>query len=322
MPKLEHFVLGHAPLTAEEWFLKRFSDLLDDKDLNKTTFAEITGIFTRDRMNVIFTKNGKVTLDELVSIADFFDVSVSYLIGEEDNNKDIESLLQKYTSFPPSMLKRITSWSKLSRSKWKKNLKTSRPSTLGKQKDSSIDWITSSNGFAKAQKRAEALNEKRPTEDKLEPYLPLPPLIDVLGSVSKKRKVQDPYEVIVAGLEILFTESEDIEDIKSITETTLYKLSKFLTEKKIRNTHYLTTEELKLLEDIFIENENVFDTEIELLSEQLVQYQNHFEIALDILSEIKEQEDVNELYEHDRLNSVIVGLKNLRNTHITNSFDK
>ena len=65
----------------------RIKDLREDRDLRQTDVAEATGIDQRTLSNY---ETGKTNPDSfaLIRLADFFDVSVDYLLGRTNLRKD------------------------------------------------------------------------------------------------------------------------------------------------------------------------------------------------------------------------------------------
>ena len=65
----------------------RIKDLREDRDLRKTDVAEATGIDQRTLSNY---ETGKTNPDSfaLIRLADFFDVSIDYLLGRTNLRKD------------------------------------------------------------------------------------------------------------------------------------------------------------------------------------------------------------------------------------------
>lgn len=65
----------------------RIKDLREDRDLRQTDVAEATGIDQRTLSNY---ETGKTNPDSfaLIRLADFFDVSIDYLLGRTNLRKD------------------------------------------------------------------------------------------------------------------------------------------------------------------------------------------------------------------------------------------
>lgn len=65
----------------------RIKDLREDRDLRQTDVAEATGIAQRTLSNY---ETGKTNPDSfaLIRLADFFDVSIDYLLGRTNLRKD------------------------------------------------------------------------------------------------------------------------------------------------------------------------------------------------------------------------------------------
>ena len=67
----------------KEIFIKRFKELMKEKNVNCSKLSKVLGIPESTLSN---WKNGNRTIqiDNLVLIADFFEVSTDYLLGRED----------------------------------------------------------------------------------------------------------------------------------------------------------------------------------------------------------------------------------------------
>lgn len=73
----------------------RIKDLREDRDLRQTDVAEATGIDQRTLSNY---ETGKTNPDSfaLIRLADFFDVSIDYLLGRTNLRKDTsDNVLQE-----------------------------------------------------------------------------------------------------------------------------------------------------------------------------------------------------------------------------------
>jgi len=68
---------------VKEIFIKRFKELLKEKNVNCSQLCKVLAIPESTLSN---WKNGNRTIqiDNLVLIADFFEVSTDYLLGRED----------------------------------------------------------------------------------------------------------------------------------------------------------------------------------------------------------------------------------------------
>lgn len=65
---------------------KRIRDLREDRDLNQTTVAKMLGI-SQTGYSKYETGENDVPTDILIKLADFYDVSVDYLLGRTKNPK-------------------------------------------------------------------------------------------------------------------------------------------------------------------------------------------------------------------------------------------
>ncbi len=64
-------------------FAERLKDLMDDKGLNQSTLAEKINI-PQQTINGWLIMNRLVQIDSLYILADFFGVTIDYLVGRED----------------------------------------------------------------------------------------------------------------------------------------------------------------------------------------------------------------------------------------------
>ncbi len=65
---------------------KRIRDLREDRDLNQTTVAKMLGM-SQTGYSKYETGENDVPTDILIKLADFYDVSVDYLLGRTKNPK-------------------------------------------------------------------------------------------------------------------------------------------------------------------------------------------------------------------------------------------
>ena len=70
-------------IDVRQVFYERLKDLMQEKGLNNSQLAEKTGI-PRTTINGRTLKQNKPQADVLCVLADFFKVSVDYLLGRED----------------------------------------------------------------------------------------------------------------------------------------------------------------------------------------------------------------------------------------------
>ena len=63
----------------------RIRDLREDRDMRQSDLAEVTGI---DQRTISNYETGKTSPDAeaLIILADFFDVTIDYLVGRANNN--------------------------------------------------------------------------------------------------------------------------------------------------------------------------------------------------------------------------------------------
>ncbi len=88
----------------------RIRDLREDQDLRQIDVARATGI---DQKTLSNYETGKTAPDmySLIKLADFFDVSLDYLVGRNEcniqNNQEISAELQKIKSALDSVINTI-----------------------------------------------------------------------------------------------------------------------------------------------------------------------------------------------------------------------
>jgi len=88
----------------------RLRDLREDKDLRQIDVAKATGI---DQKTLSNYETGKTAPDmySLIRLADFFNVSIDYLVGRRDanieNGKELSSELKKINAALTNVIKAI-----------------------------------------------------------------------------------------------------------------------------------------------------------------------------------------------------------------------
>lgn len=65
---------------------KRIRDLREDKDLNQTQVAKILGM-SQTGYSKYETGENDIPTDVLIKLADFYNVSIDYLLNRTDNSK-------------------------------------------------------------------------------------------------------------------------------------------------------------------------------------------------------------------------------------------
>lgn len=68
--------------------LKRISDLREDDDLTQEYIAKIVLNCTRSAYSKMEAGSRLISINDLIKLADFYKVSLDYLVGRVDNKED------------------------------------------------------------------------------------------------------------------------------------------------------------------------------------------------------------------------------------------
>ena len=68
--------------------LKRIRDLREDDDLTKEYIAKIVLNCTRSAYSKMEAGSRLISINDLIKLADFYKVSLDYLVGRVDNKED------------------------------------------------------------------------------------------------------------------------------------------------------------------------------------------------------------------------------------------
>lgn len=68
--------------------LKRIRDLREDDDLTQEYIAKIVLNCTRSAYSKMEAGSRLISINDLIKLADFYKVSLDYLVGRVDNKKD------------------------------------------------------------------------------------------------------------------------------------------------------------------------------------------------------------------------------------------
>ena len=68
--------------------LKRIRDLREDDDLTQEYIAKIVLNCTRSAYSKMEAGNRLISINDLIKLADFYKVSLDYLVGRMDNKED------------------------------------------------------------------------------------------------------------------------------------------------------------------------------------------------------------------------------------------
>ena len=70
------------------WMLKRIRDLREDTDLTQEYVAKTILNCTRSAYSKMESGSRLISIDDLIKLADFYKVSLDYLVGRVDNKED------------------------------------------------------------------------------------------------------------------------------------------------------------------------------------------------------------------------------------------
>ena len=70
------------------WMLKRIRDLREDDDLTQEYVAKTILNCTRSAYSKMESGTRLISIDDLIKLADFYNVSLDYLVGRVDNKED------------------------------------------------------------------------------------------------------------------------------------------------------------------------------------------------------------------------------------------
>ena len=75
--------------------LKRIRDLREDDDLTQEYIAKIVLNYTRSAYSKMEAGSRLISINDLIKLADFYKVSLDYLVGRVDNKEDHYSKKQQ-----------------------------------------------------------------------------------------------------------------------------------------------------------------------------------------------------------------------------------